>query len=138
MFRYGDVVQDLIPDQPSLDGLTVEHLRIDLADFIKTNYSQRPSLEDGVLQLLAGSSNIIKLTPEAISLAQSIRSLLKEPSTDKKRELFFTLHKYIIYLTFQNIQKHLSHHKDKTWKLTVVLDSLNQAVNSYRKQVSSL
>ena len=106
MFRYdNNVVENLIPVQPSLNGLTVDRLRLDLAEFIKTNYSQRPCLEDGVLRLMAGSSNIISLNEPTISLANIIRTLLGNSRSNNAKELFFTLHKLILYFTFEAIQK---------------------------------
>ena len=122
MFRYENVTENLIPIQPSLNGLTVDRLKIDLGGFIKTKYSQQPSLENGVLQLLAGSSNVIVLDEYNISLANIIRKTLGETKTDSDKDLFFT---------FEAIQKRLKTNKDKTWTVAIVLDSLNEAISFF-------
>ena len=138
MFKYNNnVSENLIPIQPSLNGLTVDRLRLDLAEFIKTNYSQRPCLEDGVLRLLAGSSNIISLNEPTISLANNIRTLLGNSRSNNAKELFFTLHKLILYFTFEAIQKRLSKMEDKTWSVAIVLDSMNEAADIYNMLVNN-
>lgn len=137
MFKYDDVAENLIPVQPSLNGLTADRLRLDLAEFIKTNYSQRPSLEDGVLRLLAGSSNIISLNEPSIKLANDIRSMLGNSRSAIAKELIFTLHKLILYLAFEGIQRRLSKMEDKSWSVTIVLDSLNEAANIYNLLVNN-
>ena len=138
MFKYNNnVSENLIPIQPSLNGLTVDRLRLDLAEFIKTNYSQRPCLEDGVLRLLAGSSNIISLNEPTISLANNIRTLLGNSRSNNAKELFFTLHKLILYFTFEAIQKRLSKMEDKTWSVAIVLDSMNEATDIYNMLVNN-
>jgi hypothetical protein len=136
MFKYENVAENLIPIQPSLSGFTVDRLRIDLAEFIKTKYSQLPSLENGVLNLLAGSSNIILLNEQSTKLANNIRKMLNEPRSDSEKDLFFTLHKLILYLTFESIQARLSSSDNKMWTVEVVLDSLNEAAERYNRIVT--
>lgn len=136
MFKYENVTENLIPIRPSLNGFVVDRLRMDLGEFIKTKYSQLPLLEDGVLNLLAGSSNVIRMNEQSISLANEIRKMLNETRSDSENDLFFTLHKLILYLTFESIQQRLLDKDNKTWTVAVVLDSLNEAVEKYNMIVT--
>lgn len=125
----------LFPLDSNSNGYTVEKLRINLADFIKIHFSQQPSLEDGVLHLLAGASNIIEYSSESSKLNTIISKKLKISQVEDQ---FLNLHRYILYLTFENIQMRLDKRKDKTWTVALVLDSLNQATYSYREKVAEL
>lgn len=135
MFANEHIEDGLFPLDSNNSGYTVEKLRINLADFIKIHFSQQPSLEDGVLHLLAGASHIIEESPESTKLNKIISKKLNISQIENE---FLNLHRYILYLTFENIQKRLWKRGDKTWTVALVLDSLNQAVISYREKLAEL
>lgn len=137
MLKSGHVENGLIPDEPNLDGFTVDKLRLGLAEFIKDNYDQHPFLEEGVLTLLAGASNIIDLNPESTVLAFDLCTVLGQEYALGEKKIFFLMHKYILYLTFENIQVLLQGDKSKFWTVNVVLDALNQAAITYRNKIAS-
>jgi hypothetical protein len=147
--RSGFIFPDLIPVEPSVTGLTAEHIKLELADFIRKYYSQRPSLEEGVLQLLAGSSNIINVEDERqVRLSHAILKELGETSVVEKgpeetllsesEEVFFTLHRYILYLTLETIQLKLSVARSSSWTIKLVLDSLNSVAEMFYNKVDFL
>jgi hypothetical protein len=137
MFKSGHVADRLIPVEPNLDGFTVDKLRLGLAEFIKDNYDQHPFLEEGVLTLLAGSSNIIEMNLQSSVLAYDLCNALGQDYVLGEKELFFILHKYILYLTFENVQVLLQGSENKYWTVNVVIDALNQAAITYRNKIAS-
>jgi hypothetical protein len=138
MFGSQYIEDGLFPQDPNSNGYTVDKLRIYLADFIKTNFFQPPLLEDGVLYLLSGASNVIQKSSKTTKLSKNICKKLNIPLPKDDRAEFLNLHRYILYLTFENIQMRLRKKEDKTWTVALVLDSLNQAVISYRRKVDEL
>lgn len=138
MLRCGHIENGLIPAEVNIDGFTVDKLRLGLAEFIKDSYDQHPFLEDGVLALLAGSSSIITMSKESSILTYDLCVALGQDYVLGDKELFFILHKYILYLTFENVQSLLRDSKNKYWTITVVLDALNQAAITYRSKLALL
>lgn len=127
--KQGYVEKDLIPLQPSMLGVTLNCLRLGFADFFKQYYERAPMLENGVLNLLAGASNVIRLTEAEITLAKNILGKAFEGS---QKILFFTLHRFLLYLTFTNVEARLADSSNKVWTVAIVLDSLNEAVRMYK------
>ncbi len=125
----------IIPVAPSKDGFTVAMLRLTLPDFIKENYDIRPSLEPGSIELLAGTSNIIVINEKSDQLVANIIDKLITPASTIELTIYFNLHRYILYLVFEEIQNIIRNKNDKQWTNAVVLDAINTATRKFRKQI---
>lgn len=137
--RQGHIENNLIPIQPNLSGMTVNCLRLGFAEFCKREYGVMPMLENGVLNLLAGSSNVIRIRDEKegeVGLAGAIMNFFGKSFDGSEKVLFFTLHQFILSLTFANVRARLVETDTQAWTVSIVLDSLNEAVHTYKQYAS--
>lgn len=130
----GYVETDLIPEQPNLAGITLNRLRLGLADYFKQAYNRVPLFENGVLTLLAGSSNVIQLSEAELRLASSLLTTLAKPFDGNEKSLFLILHRFLLYLTFAEVETRLAEVEEpKVWSVAIVLDALNTTIKAYRQ-----
>ena len=141
-FLKGGYLEDnLIPIQPDTSGVTLSYFQLGLAELTKQYYGHHPMLENGVLRLLAGVSNVIRLKDEKeaeITLAANIMEFSGKSFDGNQKMIFLTLHKFILYLTFNNLKERLPDRDNKFWSVAIVLDCLNEAVRTYKRYAAVL
>jgi hypothetical protein len=137
IFRLEEYLEkDIIPESPSKDGLSVGTLQLILADFIKTNYNVRPSVEPGSVELLAGLSNIIDITnPKCEELIFTKINKSIQPTNNINTTIFLNIHRYILYVVFEEIQRILQNKTSKQWTNSIVLDAVNTGVQKFRREM---
>ena len=137
IFRLEEYMEpDILPENPSNDGLTIGILRLNLADFIRKNYNMNPLLEAGSIELLAGTSNIIVINHKSDKLVADIIDKLIQPASTLDLTIFLNLHRYILYLVFEEIQVILTKTKTTQWTNAVVIDAINSAAKKFRQNIS--
>jgi len=105
-----------------------------LDNFIKTNYNVHPYVEPGTIELLVGAANIIEYNDKSDELvANKIDNFIEVSDTDELT-IYLNLHRYILYLIFEEIQIILAG-KDSLWTNAVVLDAINTATRKFREEI---
>lgn len=137
IFRLEEYIQPgVIPEFTSNDGLTVGTLQLILPDFIKKSYDDHPSLEPGCIELLAGVSNIIVINDKSDQIVLDKLPYLIDTNSSLDMTIFLNLHRYILYLIFEEIQKILLTKNNTQWTNAIVLDAINTSAKRYRKEIS--
>jgi hypothetical protein len=127
--------RDVIPEKLSEDGITVGILRLSLNSFIKTNYDIRPSYEDGTIELLVGVSNIIVINEKSDELvADKIDEFIEIAETDNQT-IYLNLHRYILYLIFEQIQIITKKTNSMIWTNGLILDAINTVSKKFLKEI---
>ncbi len=136
MFMLEEYLEkDIIPQDPSNQGVTIAMLHENLAIFIKKNYDEPPLLENGILDLLAGCSNIIVINDKSTELISNLSVPLIEIPNNKELTIFFNLHRYILYLIFEEIQTILKTKEDHFWTCGIVIDAINTVAIQFRREI---
>lgn len=136
IFRLEEYIEsEVIPKTISNDGLTVGTLQLVLPDFIKKNYDITPSIEPGCVELLAGISNIIVITNKSDELVLNKVESLITVTNDMTMNIYLNLHRYLLYLTFDEIQKILLTKNSTWWTNSIILDAINTAAKKFRKEI---
>lgn len=122
-----------LPEVFTKKGYTVTMLRQKLPIYIKNTFGVRPYIEDGVLEILANSSNMILINDKSRKISKFVD--IPQNTCDGKDKVFFNLHRYILYLIFRYIRLIMKNNKSEIISNSIAFDALTMAKEDFLKNI---